>query len=261
MPGVASPLSKYANQRLGKAMHDYSMLADQDRILIAVSGGIDSLVLSWILPFWEKKAPITYTVHPIHVDMEPTKSGPGPAAQAIKKTLSQINLPLTILPAAWRPSPQQQQNKSNSKDVCFQCARSRRTQLFEYARQHNYTKIALGHHRDDIIETFFLNLTSAGNISTMRPKQDLFSGRLSLIRPMAYLDKQDVHQIGTNLNLKPIRSPCPLSENTRREEIHELAEMIYQRIPGSKEQIFAALSNVRQDYLLNPTVTGSKEEN
>src|SRR5512147_1421215 len=113
--------------------------------------------------------------------------------------------------------------------------------------------IAFGHHRDDIIETFLLNLTCSGNISTMVPRQDLFSGRLALIRPLAYLDKSEIETIGRQLGLTAVRSSCPLREQTKRRDIHELAAEVYRRIPGAKKHIFAALGNVRQDYLLRQT--------
>jgi tRNA 2-thiocytidine biosynthesis protein TtcA len=157
-----------------------------------------------------------------------------------------------VLPAN-QPAPSSaDMAEFSSKDVCFTCARSRRTQLFEYAGNNGYSTIALGHHCDDIVETFFLNLTCAGNISTMRPRQDLFSGRLSLIRPLAYLRKNEIISIANRLGFRPVLSNCPLSEKTRRQDIRELLELIYDRIPGSRAQIFAALGNVRLDYLLNP---------
>ncbi len=100
------------------------------------------------------------------------------------------------------------------------------------------------------METFFINLTCSGNISTMRPKQMLFSGRLALIRPLAYLVKEEVCRIGNRLAITPVASDCPVAEKTRRKDIRALLAQIYQQIPGSQEHIFAALGNVRQEYLL-----------
>lgn len=247
--GVRIP--RDVNRRLGRAMHDYSMLADGDRVLVAVSGGLDSLVLLAVLLQWRRKAPIDYQLQAVHVDMEPQASGPGPAARQVAEAVGALGGELCILAAQYRPTESEIAAAEHSgQDLCFHCARSRRTQLFAHARQEGLNKLALGHHRDDIIETFLLNLTCAGNISTMIPLQSLFSGRLSLIRPLAYLDKAEVENLGRGAGLMPVRSACPLSERTRRRDIHQLAEQIYQQIPGAKEHIFAALGNVRFDYLL-----------
>lgn len=237
-------------------MHDYSMLANGDRVLVAVSGGFDSLVLAWLLVIWGRKAPIGYELRAVHVDMEAEVNAPGLAAQRVAEIVHGFGLSLRILPALWRPERQETASPASAHDLCFQCARSRRTQLFAYARQCGCNKIAFGHHRDDIIETFLLNLTCAGNISTMSPRQDLFSSRLALIRPLAYLDKAQIEGVGGQLGLEPVRSSCPLGERTRRRSIHQLAEQIYQQIPGAKEHIFAALGNVRLDYLLKQTSGG-----
>ena len=246
-------LPRVVNRRVGRAMHDYAMLADNDRVLVAVSGGIDSLVLVWLLAEWRRKAPISYELAAVHIDMEGRVDAPGEAATRIDGMVAGLGVPLRILPALWRPEPLATGEAASGQDLCFQCARSRRTQLFAHAREHDCTTIAFGHHRDDIIETFLLNLTCAGNISTMVPRQDLFAGRLRLIRPLAYLDKSDIKAVGKALGLVPVRSSCPLREQTRRRDIRQAAEELYRRIPGAKEHLFAALGNVRSEYLLKQT--------
>ncbi|HEB49802.1 MAG TPA: PP-loop domain-containing protein [Desulfobulbus sp.] len=230
-------------------MHTYGMLAHGDRVLVAVSGGADSLALAWVLSHWRRKAPIDYDLQAVHVDMEPCGGRPGAAAREIIGIMERAAIPVRVLPASWQPPPEA---AGESRDVCFRCSRSRRNQLFRFARDHGFNRLALGHHRDDIIETFFLNLTCAGNISTMRPCQKLFSGRLAVIRPFSYLDKTEVEAICRRLGLVPVRTRCPLSGQTRRSEVHEMLREIYARIPGAKQHIFAALGNVRTEYLLGP---------
>ncbi|GAB4342658.1 MAG: tRNA 2-thiocytidine(32) synthetase TtcA [Desulfobulbaceae bacterium] len=246
-------LPRGVNRRIGQAMHDYAMLADNDRVLVAVSGGVDSLFLAWLLPFWLRKAPITCHVHAVHIDMEPGEDGPGEAAKAVLEQLAGIGVDCTILPTIWQPPRIEEEGDLQSgagRDICYTCARHRRKQLFDFARRKSFGKIALGHHRDDLIETFFLNICFAGNISTMVPRQDLFEGRLSLIRPLALLDKEEIVARAGELGLRPVRTRCPLSERTRRMEVRQLLGDLYERIPGSRMRIFAALSNVRGDYLL-----------
>ena len=252
---MKSILTAGENRRIAKAMLDYSMLADGDGILVAVSGGIDSLVLAWVLHTWRKKAPIDYEVKPVYVDMRPAGvpgAEAGKRAGLIRDRLAALGISCHILPGQLPalPDAQQTENQSDASGICFQCARNRRRLLFEHAREQGFATIALGHHRDDIVETLFINLTCSGNISTMRPKQMLFSGRLALIRPLAYLVKEEIRAIGQRLGLEPLASDCPLSEQTRRQDIRDLLEHIYEQIPGSREHIFAALGNVRRDYLL-----------
>ncbi|NOQ47388.1 MAG: PP-loop domain-containing protein [Desulfobulbaceae bacterium] len=233
-------------------MHAYDMLADGDRVLIAVSGGVDSLVLAWVLHHWRRKAPIVYDAAAIHVDMAPKDGSPGTTALQVVSLLDQLHINVQVVSAARQPPADSRQAEPSG--VCFQCARARRNQLFEFARRHDFTKVALGHHRDDLIETFFLNFTCAGNISTMVPKQELFSGRLTLIRPLAYLEKSEIETIADRLDVKPVPSQCPLSEKSRRRDIHQLLEKVYEKIPGAKEHMFSALTNVRHDYLLKPLI-------
>lgn len=231
-------------------MLDYRMLAHKDRILVAISGGMDSLVLCWLLHHWRLKAPIEYSLQAVHVDMAHGKRGPGEIAGRIAAFCRKLGLDCDILPAAFQVPSAAAQEGSGDKDLCFHCARQRRNQLFDHAQKNNLTAIALGHHRDDIIETFLLNLLYGGNISTMKPRQDLFSGQLALIRPLAYLDKEEVATIGKRLEFEAMELGCPLSEQTKRKEMGALLRSMEDTIPDIRRKIFAALGNVRLDYLL-----------
>ncbi|KJR99370.1 MAG: ATPase [Desulfobulbaceae bacterium BRH_c16a] len=231
------------NRKIGQAMHDYSMFSDGDRVLIAVSGGVDSLALAGILGIWQRKAPIRFSLTAHHIDHgfwqnQDQALNPG---EAIGRQVHSLGIPFVVA---------DERTIEQGERTCFLCARNRRSQLFDLARDHGYNKIAFGHHKDDLIETFFLNTIYSGNISTMVPRQDLFGGTLSIVRPMAYLEKHEVMQIASELNLEPVKNLCPLSDDTRREKVRALLQKLYDDEPESKNSIFAALANVRQEYLL-----------
>ena len=236
------PLPKTINRLLGMAMHDYQMLNDGDRILLGVSGGVDSLVLAWLLHHWRDKAPIHYEVMALHLDM-----GFAPDQhQAVEAELAKIGVPFLTEHTSYGLLAIQ----AHPDKACYQCAKARRNHLFEAARTNHYSAVALGHHKDDLIETFFLNMLYSGNLSTMMPRQDLFSGRLKIVRPMAYLTKEQVYTLAEIAGITPVKNPCPMATHSKREEIRGLMSTIYQRDPKFRSNIFAALGNVRTEYLL-----------
>jgi tRNA 2-thiocytidine biosynthesis protein TtcA len=231
------------NRKIGRAMHDFALLAEGDHVLVAVSGGVDSLTLACVLKIWQQKAPIHFSLTALYIDHGFWKRQQGAVdpSEAIARQLRGLSLSFEVV-EEWRIA--------ETDRTCFQCSRNRRSQLFDLAREKGYNKIALGHHKDDLIETFMLNAIYSGNISTMVPKQQLFGGTLSLIRPMAYLEKQEVCEIAAGLQLEAVKNLCPLSADTRREKVRRLLQTLYRDEPAARSSLFAALSNVRKDYLL-----------
>lgn len=242
-------IPKTLNRLIGQAMHTYNMLEDGDNILVAVSGGIDSLALAAILKEWQKKAPISYQLSAIHLDMG---FGSSEHWTHTKQQLKKIGFDLEI---EWTSFGPDALSAEDNKSGCFYCSRNRRTRLFSLARDKKCNKLALGHHKDDIIETFFLNLLYSGNISTMVPNQSLFNDKLHVIRPLAYLEKKQVKILADAFSLVPIDNPCPLAGSSKRESIRKLLNGLYQTNGEIKGNIFAALSNVRDDYLLKQALS------
>lgn len=236
------PLPKTINRLLGGAMHDYQMLADGDRILLGVSGGVDSLVLAWLLLHWRDKAPIDYEIMALHLDMGFAED----QHQAVEAELRKIGIPFLTEHTRYGLLA----NQAHPAKACYQCAKARRNHLFDSARSDRYSAVALGHHKDDLIETFFLNMLYSGNLSTMMPRQDLFSGRLKIVRPMAYLTKEQVYEVAKIAGITPVKNPCPMASHSKREEIRGLMATLYQRDPNFRGNIFAAMGNVRAEYLL-----------
>ncbi len=236
-------LSKAANRSIGRAMHNYQMLADNDRVLIAVSGGIDSLVLTWILNHWQHKAPIGYGILAAYIDNGFEIS----IGDKVAVQLQNIGVPYLIEKTDfWQRAAAAEGGKS----ICYHCSRLRRNRLFAIAEEQGFNKIGFGHHQDDILETFFINLLYAGNISTMVPKQKLFNGRIHIIRPMAYLEKKDIIEIAEAASIMPVKNPCPQDDSSKRQEARKVVALLSSLDPKVKANIFAGLSNIRHDYLL-----------
>lgn len=236
-------LSKAVNRRIGRAMHNYRMLADSDRVLVAVSGGVDSLVLAWILNHWRHKAPISYEVLAVYID----NGFDGRTTDNVQQQLQKIAVPYLIEKTDfWERAVAAEKGKS----TCYHCARLRRNYLFSLAEQQGYNKMALGHHKDDILETFFMNLLYAGNLSTMVPRQKLFGGSMDIIRPMAYLEKKDILEIASAAEILPVKNPCPQDKNSKRQEARKIVATLSAMDPKIKSNIFAALANIRKEYLL-----------
>ncbi len=227
-------------------MHDYCMLVGGDNVLVAVSGGVDSLVLAWILHNWQQKAPITYKTTAVHLDMGCDES----TSPAVEAQLKKLDLPFFVEKTDFGPKALL---AGNGQNCCYHCSKQRRNRLFDIAREKKFTKIAFGHHQEDIIETFFLNMLYSGNLSTMVPRQDIFEGRLALIRPLAYLTKVQIRQIAGSLDINPVPNPCPIENNSKRENVRNMLKTLYESDNKIQANIFSSLGNVKKEYLLAPT--------
>jgi tRNA 2-thiocytidine biosynthesis protein TtcA len=236
-------VAREIKRRTGKAIHQQEMIRDGDHVLVAVSGGKDSLVLLQILHERLKRIPISYRITAVHVD----PGFGGNSAREIESYLSLHGFDYRIIESDIGPRAHGPENRENP---CFLCSRMRRKLLFEMADSLGCNRIALGHHKDDIIETLFLNIFYGASISTMLPVQALFGGKLTLIRPLYLLDEDLVRRYAEAMDFPKIQVDCPSSGATKREEIKSMLNGFYRSSRKIKGNIFHALQNVNPEYLL-----------
>jgi tRNA 2-thiocytidine biosynthesis protein TtcA len=236
-------VAKEMKRFMGKAIHSRKMIRDGDHVMVAVSGGKDSLALLWLLRERIKRIPIEYRLTAVHVD-------PGFGADSAARMESfflEQRFEYRIIRSNIGPRAHGPENRENP---CFLCSRLRRKLLFELAAELGCNRIALGHHKDDFIETFFLNVFYGASISTMQPVQELFEGKLILIRPFYMVDEDLVQRYTKSMGWSEIDLCCPTAGSSKREKIKSMLKEFYRSNKKVKGNIFHAMQNVNTEYLL-----------
>jgi len=229
---------------VGKAVGHYRMIASGDRIMVCMSGGKDSYTMLDMLIALRRRAPVLFDLVAVNLDQKQ----PGFPEHVLPDYLSSRGIAYDILEqdtysVVTRAVPE-------GKTYCGLCSRLRRGVLYRYASEHGITKIALGHHRDDIVETFFLNLFHAGKVKAMPPKLLSDDGRHVVIRPMAYCTEADIAEYARMRGFPII--PCDLcgsQDNLERVRIKKMLRGWDEATPGRVEQIFRGLQRVRPSHL------------
>lgn len=236
-------LDKNINRMVGRAMHRYELLHEGDHIVVGLSGGKDSLSLLYVLSEWKKKTPFVYNLSAVHIDLGFGGEDPAPLGEFCRS----LSIPLRIEKTRIGIVAHSSENRENP---CFLCSRLRKKRIFEIAHELGANKVALGHNKDDLIETLLLNIFYSGAISTMVPRQPFFGGLLTVIRPMVMVEAKYLQAFAKRMSFPELKSACPSAENSRRKEIRVLLENLYKTNEKVKGNIFHALSNVRTGYLL-----------
>ena len=228
---------------MGKAIYTLDMIRDGDHVLVAVSGGWDSMVLLWFLRERIKRIPIEYRITAVHVD---PGFGANTAGQ-METFFSDHGFECRIIRSDIGPKAH---GPDNSENPCFLCSRLRRKLLFEMTAELGCNRLAFGHHKDDLIETFFLNVFYGASISTMLPVQEFFKGVLTVIRPLYLVDEGLIKRYAMSMDWPEIDLGCPTAGSSKREEIKNMLKQFYRSNKKIKGNIFHALKNVNPDYLL-----------
>ena len=229
---------------MGKAIHRFGLIQDGDRILVGVSGGKDSLSLFPLLSERRKRVPIHYELIAAHIDLG---FGSG-QAESVKEFIESKGLPYHI---EFTDIGKRANSSENRENPCFLCSWERRKRLFQIAQHFKCNKIALGHHLDDIIETFLLNIFYSAEISTMLPLQSLFKGKITLIRPLALIEEKKIERFAQGMGLPYGPGGCPASGRTKRNEVKELIGVLEKKNRKIKGNLFRSLSNIKMDYMLS----------
>jgi len=250
MTRFMSTADKKTQGLLGKAVRDYNMIEDGDRVAVAVSGGKDSMALLYMLKERLKWIPIHYDLLAVYLDM----GFEGTQPHRIEQACHEMGVPFFMERTDYGIKAHGPENKENP---CFLCSHLRRKHLFELSKTLNFSKIAFGHNKDDIIETLFLNMFFSGELSTMMPRQSLFQGRLTIIRPLALLEESRIKTFVRRNGLPEIPNPCPSAGRSSRKEIKEFLSTFYAGNRKIRGNIFHALSHVRLEYLLPSHSSGT----
>ncbi|MFO7708914.1 MAG: ATP-binding protein [Desulfobacterales bacterium] len=231
------------NRAIGKALHGYDMIRDGDRILVGLSGGADSLSLLWMLVERQRRVRVRFELAAAHIDL----GFSGRAGPLLQDVCGRLGVPLRVEMTDFGLRGHSPANRENP---CFLCARLRRQRLFEIADELGCGTLALGHTQDDIIETLFINMLYAGEISSMRPAQPLFDGRFTIIRPLAYAAEALIDRFARDQGLAAVENACPTARTSRRQTVKRMLGELYRDNPNIRGNIFRALHHVKTEYLL-----------
>lgn len=237
-------LAKRLRRNTAQAIVDFSMIGDGDRVMVCLSGGKDSYTMLDMLLGLQKKAPVKFSLRVVNLDQKQ----PNFPEHILPQYLKSLGVEYDVIErdtysVVKRVIPE-------GKTTCGLCSRLRRGTLYGYAEEHGFNRIALGHHRDDIIETLFLNMFYGGSLQAMPPKLRSNDGKNVVIRPLSYCKEKDIEKYAEQKQFPII--PCDLcgaQPNLQRQNIKQMLRAWDRTNPGRIESIFTALGNVKPSQL------------
>ena len=240
-------LAKRLRRQVGQAIADFGMIEEGDKVMVCLSGGKDSYTMLDILLQLQKKAPVRFDLVAVNLDQKQ----PDFPEHVLPEYLARVGVPFHIIEqdtysVVSRVIPE-------GKTMCSLCSRLRRGALYSYAEENGFTKIALGHHRDDLVATFFLNMFFHAKLSGMPPKLLSDNGKHVVVRPLAYVREDDIAQYAEAKAFPII--PCNLcgsQENLQRKQVKKMMDAWERESPGRIETIARALGDIRPSQLSDP---------
>ncbi len=231
---------KPAERLLRRALPINQLLKDNERVVIGVSGGADSLCLLLTLVSYNRRHQLNWQLLPVHIH----PGFPNWKTARIEKICTRLGLNCIV-----KQIDVPQKLRQTHSDSCFFCARERRKALFQTAAELNCTKVALGHHLEDVNETFLLNLLFTASASTILPAQPLFGGALTIIRPLYYFTEEMIHARLKSAGIRPVRNHCPYQKKSTRIVIRRFLNRLARRNPRIKTNLFWGINNIKPAYL------------
>ena len=234
-------LFRKLDQRVKKAIEEYRLIEDGDKVLIGLSGGKDSLALIELLGRRMRIFKPRFTVVAAHIIMTniPYESD----AEYLKNHAEQYGIPFVKYETSFDEAT------DHRKSPCFLCSWNRRKALFTVAKEQGCNKIALGHHQDDILQTLLMNITFQGAFSTMPPKLKMDKFDMTIIRPLALTPESELLQLAENQNYRKQKKNCPHEKTSHRSEVKAILKQLETLNPQVRHSLWSSMNNIQYDYL------------
>ncbi len=233
----------HLRKRIEKAVQEFALFNEKDKILVAVSGGKDSLALLNLLTTPNIGKIKTPRIFPAYINLGFEEQGEVERLSDFFYKVGYTQFHIENTDIGIKATTQ------NKTDICFVCSWNRRKKLFEIAHKNECNKIAFAHHKDDFVETILLNMFWNGEISAMMPNQKMFNGLFYIIRPLIYIEEKLLDKYSKLFNLPIIESNCPMKNKTKRMWIKQLIQNLELENKNIKKNIFKSIWNIKNDYL------------
>lgn len=226
--------------KLRQAINDFNLIEEGDKIAIGLSGGKDSITLLHLLNSYKNFAPYKFDIIAITINPGGVNNSP------LEKLCKDINVPYYEIQSNIKEIVF---DLRKEKNPCSLCANLRRGALNDTAEKLGCNKIALGHHKDDALETLMLSICYEGRINCFSPKSFMEQNKVTIIRPMVYIEEESIKNVAKKYGFPIIKNPCPADGKTKREDMKNLIKDLNKKIPGFKKNLFGCLNNSKQLFI------------